>query len=63
MADKQPSAPEDALHLELEHVGVGIDAAVDAPGLDQISNRFGTSVTHGLTVVSARRGRDQSGFW
>ena len=35
MADEQPGAAEDALHLELEHVRIGVDAPVHAAGLDQ----------------------------
>ena len=32
--DEQPSAAEDALHLQLEHLRIGVDVAVHATGLD-----------------------------
>ena len=35
MADEQPRAAEEALHLELEEIGIGIDAPMDAARLDQ----------------------------
>ena len=35
MADEQPGTAEDALHLQFEHVGIGVDAPVHAAGLDQ----------------------------
>lgn len=52
MTDEQPRAPENPLHLQFEHVRVGIDAAVDAAGLDQIGDRCGTSVMHWFTRLS-----------
>jgi hypothetical protein len=64
VADEQPGAPENPLHLQFEHVRVGIDPAMDAAGLNQAGDRFGTSVAHGSPVPSRpqRARRDQPGF-
>ena len=48
--DEQPSPPEDALHLELEDVRVGVDPLVDAAGLDEVGDLCGTSVAHGASL-------------
>jgi len=53
VADEQPGAPENPLHLQLEHVGVRIDAPVDAARLDEIGNRFRISVQHGMLILGA----------
>ena len=58
MADEQPGAAEDALHLQLEQVGIGIDAPVHAAGLDQLGDLVGVSVAHGsISVVMRPRRR------
>ena len=51
MADEQPGAAEDALHLELEHVGIGIDAPVHPARLDQLGDFVGVSVAHGYLSI------------
>ena len=47
MADEQPRAREDAFHLQLEHVGIGVDAAMHAAGFNQGGDVVGVSVVHG----------------
>ena len=47
VADEQPGAAEDALHLEFENVGIGIDAPVHAAGLDERGDLVRISVAHG----------------
>ena len=56
VAHEQPGAPEDALHFELENIGIGVDVAVNASGTNQPGNAFGISVAH-------RRGRNHSAAW
>src|SRR5580700_899570 len=56
MADEQPGAPENPFHLQLEHVGIGIDAAVDATGFDQAPYGITASVWHGGILRNRRRG-------
>src|SRR5262249_38733468 len=46
VADEQPRAAEDALHFELEQLGIGVDAAVHATGLDQPGDLV--SVAHAI---------------
>ena len=48
MADEQPRLAEDALHLELEDVRIGVDVAVHATGLDEAGDVIGMSVAHGI---------------
>jgi hypothetical protein len=55
MADEQPSAAEDALHLQLEDLGIGVDPAVHAPRLDQSADLI-RPVQHG-SMSSLRRSR------
>src|SRR5262249_14135415 len=43
---EQPGAAEDALHLELEQIRVGVDAPVNTARLDQFRNFLGVPVTH-----------------
>src|SRR3954471_10785006 len=50
MADIEPGAAEDALHLEFENVGVHIDAPVHAARLDQFCNPVRMSVAHIITL-------------
>src|SRR5262249_24085420 len=50
MPDIEPGAAEDALHLELEDRGIGIDVAVHAAGLDQLRDVIGVSVAHGRSL-------------
>jgi hypothetical protein len=38
--DEDPRAPENALHFECEHVRIGVHAAVDPVGLDEIFDSF-----------------------
>ena len=47
VADEQPGAAEDALHLEFENLGIGIDAPVHAAGLDERGDLVRISVAHG----------------
>ena len=35
MADEYPQPAEDALHLQIEHIGIGVHPAVHLVGLDQ----------------------------
>ena len=47
VAEQQPGPAEQALHLELEHVRIGVDGAVDAVGLDQSGDVVGAERRHG----------------
>ena len=46
VADVKPGAGEDALHLQFENVGIGVDVAVHPPRLDQLGDVLGASVAH-----------------
>src|SRR5262249_60531965 len=45
--DEHPGAAEDARHLQLEQVWIGVDVAVHAPGRDQPGDVLGIAVAHG----------------
>jgi hypothetical protein len=36
VAEDEPRAPEDAIQLEIEQRGIGVDRAMDTVGLDQL---------------------------
>ena len=55
MADEQPGPPENPLHLQFEDIRIGIDAAVDASGLDQFCDRSGVPIHHGAFRYSGGR--------
>jgi len=46
VADEQPGAAENALHLEFEQLGIGVDATMHATGLDQPGDLV--SVAHAM---------------
>jgi hypothetical protein len=50
MTDKKPSSAEHPLHLELENLRIGINAAMHAPGLDELGNFFLGMDGHGLGI-------------
>src|SRR4029077_18523161 len=51
VADEQPGAAKNALHLQVEKVGIGIDAPVHAAGLDELSDLLGVAVAHKILVA------------
>src|SRR5712671_6614497 len=54
MADEQPGAAEQALHLELENLRIGVDPPVHAPRLDQPADLV-RPVQHGHSSLCAAR--------
>src|SRR5262249_4936508 len=46
VAEQQPGPAEQPLHLELEHLRIGVDRAVDAIGLDQSGDVVGAERRH-----------------
>jgi len=46
VAEQQPGPAEQPLHLELEHVRIGVNGAVDAIGLDQSDDVVGAERRH-----------------
>ena len=50
MTDEQPGAAEDAFHLQVEQVRIGIDAPVHTAGLDELFDLVGVAVAHGLIL-------------
>jgi hypothetical protein len=46
MADIEPGAAENALHFQLEEVGIGVHAPMHASAFDELADLVGVAVTH-----------------
>ena len=65
MAHEQPGTAEDAFHLQLEDIGVGVDVLMHPSRLDELGDVFCGSVAHAsssspIGVSRARRSTKQS---